>query len=178
MARFRAAYGASPLHLLAALASFALAGYAFLRIAAAPSALGTFAWFAAAIVLHDLLAFPLYSALNLLAGRALPGGGGEPGVGRVSPLNHLRVPAVLSGFALLLFFPLILGLDAGNYMRDTGLSGDVFLGRWLGLTGALFAGSAALYALRLRLARRARPAGRGVVARAGRPSGSGTGREG
>ncbi len=153
MARFRAAYGASPLHLLAAIASFAIAGYAFLRIAAAPSALGTFAWFAAAIVAHDLLAFPLYSALNLVAGRAVLGGGEEPGVGRVSALNHLRVPAVLGGFALLLFFPLILGLDSATYLRDTGVDGDVFLGRWLGICGALFAGSALLYALRLRRAR-------------------------
>jgi hypothetical protein len=151
--RFRAAYGASPLHLLAAIAAFAIAGYAFFRIAEAPSALGTFAWFAAAIVLHDVLAFPLYSALNLVAGRAVLGGGEEPSPGRVSALNHLRIPAVLSGFALLLFFPEILGLDSTDYMRDTGLSGDVFLGRWLGLTGALFAGSALLYAVRLRRAR-------------------------
>ena len=39
MARFRSLYGDSPLHLLAVLASFAIAGYAFLRIVENPSAL-------------------------------------------------------------------------------------------------------------------------------------------
>jgi hypothetical protein len=53
-----------------------------------------------------------------------------------------------------MFFPLILGLDAANYEKDTGLSGDVFLTRWLGLCAALFLGSAVIYAVRLRRASR------------------------
>ena len=60
-ARFRALYGASPLHLLAVIASFAIAAYAFLRIAGTPTALQTFLWLAAAAIGHDLIAFPLYS---------------------------------------------------------------------------------------------------------------------
>lgn len=151
-ARFRSLYGDSPLHLLAVLASFAIAGYAFLRIVENPSALGTLVWFAGAIVLHDLLAFPLYSALNLIADRGLAGRGGEREARRVPLINHVRIPALLSGLALVLFFPLILGLDAANYEKDTGLSGDVFFTRWLGLTAALFLGSALIYALRLRRA--------------------------
>ena len=39
VARFRSLYGASPLHLLAVIASFAIAGYGFLRIFDSPSAL-------------------------------------------------------------------------------------------------------------------------------------------
>lgn len=153
MGRFRAAYGAAPLHLLAAIASFAIAGYAFFRIVGSPSALGTLVWFAGAIVAHDLLAFPLYSGLNLIATRGL--GGGEASAQRAVPvLNHVRIPAFLAGLALLLFFPEILGLDSHNYERDTGLGTGVFLERWLGLTAALFLGSALIYAVRLRRAGR------------------------
>ncbi|MGH2939824.1 MAG: hypothetical protein ACRDPE_17065 [Solirubrobacterales bacterium] len=155
MARVRAAYGDSPLHLLAVLASFAIAGYAFLRIVENPSALGTLVWFAGAAVAHDLIAFPLYSALNLIAHRSIEGPDDAREERRRVPLiNHVRIPAFLAGLALLMFFPLILGLDAADYEKDTGLSGDVFLTRWLGLCAALFLGSALIYAIRLRRAAR------------------------
>jgi hypothetical protein len=151
MARFRSLYGDSPLHLLAVLASFAIAGYAFLRIFEHPSALGTFVWFAGAAVAHDLIAFPLYSALNLIAHRTIEGRDEFREERRRVPLiNHVRIPAFLGGLALLMFFPLILGLDSANYEKDTGLSPDVFLTRWLGLCAALFLGSALIYAVRLR----------------------------
>lgn len=167
--RFRTAYGASPLHLLATIASFAIAGYGFLRIVQSPSPAGTLAFLALAAVAHDLIAFPLYSGLNLIAGRALGAAGGgvedrgggdrdprRPGLGgggRVPAINHLRIPFALAAFALLLFFPLILGLDAGRYENASGESVDVYLGRWLLLSAALFGGSAVVYALRLRRAR-------------------------
>jgi hypothetical protein len=155
MARFRSTYGDSPLHLLAVIASFAIAGYAFLRIVENPSALGTLVWFAGAAVAHDLIAFPLYSALNLIAHRSIEGPDDAREERRRVPLiNHVRIPAFLAGLALLMFFPLILGLDAANYEKDTGLSGDVFLTRWLGLCAALFLGSALIYAVRLRRATR------------------------
>jgi hypothetical protein len=155
MARFRSLYGDSPLHLLAVLASFAIAGYAFLRIVEQPSALGTLVWFGGAAVAHDLIAFPLYSALNLVAHRSIEGPEDAwEERRRVPVINHVRIPAFLSGLALLMFFPLILGLDSANYEKDTGLSGDVFLARWLGLCAALFLGSALIYAVRLRRASR------------------------
>jgi hypothetical protein len=155
MVRFRFAYGDSPLHLLAVIASFALAGYAFLRIVENPSALGTLVWFAGAAVAHDLIAFPLYSALNLIAHRSIEGPDDAWEERRRVPLiNHVRIPAFLAALALLMFFPLILGLDAANYEKDSGLSGDVFLTRWLGLCAALFLGSALIYAVRLRRAAR------------------------
>jgi len=153
MQRVRTAYGASPLHALAVIASFALAGYAFLRIAESPSALGTFLWFGAAIVAHDLLAFPLYSTLNLIAHRSPLGPSGEWLEGRRVPaINHLRVPAILGGIYFLMFFPLILGLDSTRYAHYTGQSADIYLTRWLGLCAALFLGSALIYAIRLRRA--------------------------
>ena len=153
MARFRSLYGDSPLHLLAVIASFAIAGYAFLRIVENPSALGTLVWFAGAAIAHDLIAFPLYSALNLIAHRGIEGPDEVREERRRVPLiNHVRIPAFLSALALLMFFPLILGLDSANYEKDAGLSGDVFLTRWLGLCAALFLGSALIYAVRLRRA--------------------------
>jgi hypothetical protein len=156
MARFRSAYGGSPLHLLAALASLAIAGYAFFRIVENPSALGTLVWFAGAIVAHDLLAFPLYSGLNLIAHRSLAGrDDAREDRRRVPLINHVRIPAFLAGLALLMFFPEILGLDSRNYERDTGLGSGVFLERWLGLCAVLFLGSALLYAVRLQRAGRA-----------------------
>ncbi len=152
-ARARSLYGASPLHLLAVIASFAIAGYAFFRIAGAPSALQTLIWLGAAAIAHDLIAFPLYSGLNLIARRSLAGRTDEREEDRRVPvINHLRIPFFLSALALLLFFPEILGLDSSNYADDTGLSGDVFLTRWIGLCAVLFLGSALIYAVRLRRA--------------------------
>lgn len=154
-ARMRSLYGNSPLHLLAVIASFAIAGYGFFRIVGSPSALGTVAWFLGAALAHDLLAFPLYSGLNLIAHHTLVGRGKEPaGRWKVPAINHIRIPAVLSALALLLFFPQNLGLDSANYEKDTGQSPDFFFGRWLGLTAVLFLGSALIYAVRLRRASR------------------------
>jgi len=137
------AYGADPLHLLSHVAALALAAYAFTRIFAGGQPWNVVLWFAGAVLLHDAIAFPLYTALNRLAlGRA----------GR--SVNHVRVPALLSGCAFVVYFPLILGLGDGRYERATALSQDVYLGRWLLLCGAMFAVSALLYAVRARRAER------------------------
>jgi hypothetical protein len=155
-------YGDSPLHLLALLASFALAGYAVLAVVAAQQWRGFAVWFAVAIIGHDLLLFPLYSLADLSVRRLLPrrasrpGGTGPAAAGRAVPpvVNYLRVPAAFSLLVLLVWFPLILGLSAGTYHRASGLSASPYLGRWLAVTGALFAGSAACYAVALRRAGR------------------------
>lgn len=147
---FRRAYGSGALHLIAVVASLALAGYAFLEIADRPAPLNFAVWFALAIVAHDLVAFPLYSLLGAIAGRALLPAGET---GRVA-LNHVRVPALLSGLALVAWFPLVLGLDAARFEAATGLSADPYLGRWLLLTAVLFAGSGLLLAVRLRASAR------------------------
>ncbi|MDQ3849826.1 MAG: hypothetical protein M3296_04320 [Actinomycetota bacterium] len=138
MSRRRASLG-GPLQVLSTLASLALAAYAFTRIFAGTQPANVVMWFVGAIVLHDLIAFPLYTALDRLAlGR------------RVRAVNHVRVPALFSGLTFIVFFPLILGLSDGRYERATALPADVYLGRWLLLCGALFAASALLYALRAR----------------------------
>lgn len=65
-------YGASPLHLLALVAAFALAGYAVRGVIAAGQWRGFAEWFIVAIVAHDLLLFPLYSLADLPLRRLLP----------------------------------------------------------------------------------------------------------
>ena len=153
MSRFRTLYGASPLHLLAVIASLAVAGYGFLRIFDSPAPESTMLFFIAAIFAHDLIAFPLYSALNQIANRSA----GEKAnwwlsQQEVQPLNYIRIPAVISGFLLLLYFPLILRLSADRFLANSGQSADVFLGRWLGIVAVLFTVSGLLYAFRLRRA--------------------------
>lgn len=147
--RFRAAYGASPLHLLSMLTALVLAGYTVSRVIDSPAIVALAIWFVGAIVAHDLVLFPLYSAadrgLQALGARA-PGG--------VSPVNHVRVPVLLSGLLLLIWAPLILGLGEETYAASSGLSKDVFLGRWLVVTAVLLLASAVLYGARLGRARR------------------------
>ncbi|MFJ1654222.1 hypothetical protein ACIOC2_23190, partial [Streptomyces sp. NPDC088337] len=55
---------------------------------------------------------------------------------------------------LLVWFPLIFALST-PYPGATGLSMDVYLGRWLAITAVLFAASAVAFALKLRRVRRA-----------------------
>ncbi len=134
----RRVYGAGPLHLLATLAALALAGYACARILAGTQAGNVALWFVGAIVVHDAIAFWLYTSLDRLAAR-----------GRMrAAINYVRVPAILSGLALLVYFPLI--LDLGRYERATTLAADVYLTRWLLLSAILFAASALLYVVRAR----------------------------
>ncbi|GAA3507497.1 hypothetical protein [Streptomyces showdoensis] len=144
---FRRRYGASPLHLLLLLASFALACYAGVRLLKGDS-LAVAAWFAGAALLHDLVLLPLYAYADLALQRAL---GRRPADRPTRPrpgINHIRVPAFVSGVLLLVYWPLILR-QVGHYSASTGLPADVFLGRWLLITACLFAASAAVCAARL-----------------------------
>ncbi len=135
------AYGAHPLHLLALVACFALAGYAGLR-AAGPPLPRMLVWFALAVIVHDLVLFPLYA----LADRSLTGVLRRP---RVSVINHVRVPSLGAGLLFLVYFPGIVRQGAATYMSATGRSQQPYLGRWLLLTAMMFALSAAVYAVRL-----------------------------
>ncbi len=161
-ARIRRFYGARPLHLLTLLASAAFVGYVL-------SVVGVghlwnhhtwwksiAVWFLGAVVLHDLVLFPLYA----LAHRTLHGAW-TAAVGRhpapellVSPVNYVRLPVMASGLLFLLFFPGIVEQGRGTYEGATGLTQAPFLGRWLLLCGAFFSVSAVLYALRTVTVRR------------------------
>jgi hypothetical protein len=145
-------YGADPLHLLALLACFALAGYAASRVVAAGILVGFLVWFVGAAIIHDLLLYPLYTLADVVAQRR-PWHRRRPpsGPAQWPPLiNYLRVPAALSGLLLLIWFPLILRLAEHNYEKSVALDTSPYLGRWLLVTGVLFVGSALAYAVRLR----------------------------
>ena len=167
VSRLRRWYGAPLRHLLALLASFAVAGYATAAVAAAGQWRGFALWFGAAIVAHDLLLFPVYSFADRMLRQSLrrragggrsprPAGAGQTSAAHAAPpvLNYLRVPAAFSLLLLLVWFPLILGLSSDRYQRASGLSASPYLWRWLAVTGTAFAASAVWYAVSLR-----RPAG-------------------
>ena len=147
--KFRYEYGAQPLHLIATLTSLLLCGYALLRITQIPGGGRVLIWLVAAALLHDLVALPLYSGLSRLAQGAADNAIASRAA-RLMALNHVRVPAGLSLLLLVVYFPLILRIDPDHYMDTTGLSLDVYLGRWLLISAALFLISGIVYAIRMR----------------------------
>ncbi|MFJ7995762.1 hypothetical protein ACIQ7D_01060 [Streptomyces sp. NPDC096310] len=151
---FRGVYGESPLHLVVLLASLALCGYALVRLLRGDwPAIAV--WFVGAALLHDLVLVPLYTGADWLTHKVL---GGRR---RTSwkDINWLRVPFFLSLLLLLVYWPLVLR-DSPGYKLTTGLSTDVFLGRWLLISAVLFAATGVLLVIR-----RWRPDPRRVVRR-------------
>jgi hypothetical protein len=149
---FRARYGAGPLHLLSLVACFALAGYVITRIHDQGGWLRFGIWFVLALIIHDLVLWPLYALADRSAVRLahrhperLP---------RVPWINHVRVPAIISAILLGISFPLVLRLSESTFEQATGVTESPYLGRWLLVTGILFGGSAVIYAIRLGRARR------------------------
>lgn len=140
----------SPFQLLLLACSFALAAYAGVRLLAGDW-FGVALWIVGAALLHDLVLLPLYT----VADRAVTGGLGA--AGRRGWTLYVRVPALLSGLLLLVWFPLISGMVDRRYRSATGLSPDGFLSRWLLITAVLFGGSAVVLAWRVRRAAKHRP---------------------
>jgi hypothetical protein len=147
--RFRARYGAGPLHLIALAASFAIAGWAVLGwFQRSRDVVGVLIWFTAAIVLHDLVAMPVYSLLDRVALGSLRERRDRREAGwAVSPIPYLRIPALLGALLFAVFSPWILGFGAGTERYASGIAEGGYLTRWLLATGAIFALSGAAYAL-------------------------------
>ncbi|MGI8904429.1 MAG: hypothetical protein ACR2IP_12420 [Solirubrobacteraceae bacterium] len=162
LARFRRLYGASPLHLLALIASLLITAAGATRWFDSTGSITEriLIWFLGAIIAHDLILLPLYSLLDRLAfGRhQRPDGAGPPE--RTAGWVYVRVPALLSGLIFVVFFPEILKLGNQVFDAASGLHQDVYLTRYLLTCGTLFGLSGLAYALRLARARRA--AGRGA----------------
>ncbi|MFJ8253778.1 hypothetical protein [Streptomyces sp. NPDC094466] len=147
MSRLRKVYGTSPLHLVLVLCSFALTGYAGIRLLGGTEPWKVVLWFVGAALVHDLVFLPLYTvtdrAAQILSGgrprSAVTSSTSRPTQGRI---NYVRVPVFLSGVLFLTYFPLILGRVSHRFTLYTTLSTDVYLGRWLLITAVFFALSA------------------------------------
>ncbi len=146
MSPLRRIYGQGPLHLLAVLAGLALAGASLVHFADSGPVRSLVLWFGGAIVLHDLVLFPAYSLLDRFVSRSASSRGVEARPARPA-VNYLRIPTVLSAVLFLVYFPLILGLSSHTYRAYTSLDPNVYLGRWLLISGVLFALSALVYAV-------------------------------
>lgn len=149
MRRFRDRYGAHPLHLLAMLASLALAGYAAVKLVPA-NPLGIAVWFFGAAIAHDLVLLPLYAVVDTSLVRTWRRQHRAGALPRAPWINYLRVPLALSAILLLLFAPLIFQFASDRYVVTTGMSTEPYLEHWLLITAALFGLSAVGYAVRLR----------------------------
>jgi hypothetical protein len=136
----RRRYGHGPLHLLGHLALIVLAGFALAQLFGmdvAPQPLNLALWLALGALVHDLVLLPAYSLADR-AIRRLP-----------APLvNHVRFPLAVSGLLLLVWFPLILERQPGNYVNALGREPPDFLARWIAVTASLLGLSAVAYVLR------------------------------
>jgi hypothetical protein len=137
----RAAYVIGHLALIA-FTAWALAGVFGTRFA--PQPLNLALWLLGGALLHDLVLLPAY-ALADRGGRRLLG----DDAGRAVPIvNHLRFPAAICALLLLVWFPLILSRQPGNFERALGHAPPDYLGRWIAVSAGLFAVSAIVYAVR------------------------------
>ena len=145
------------MHLLTMVSGFALLGYIVATFKPAtlwnPGAWwqSIAVWFAAAVVGHDLLLFPLYALADRVVSTRT---NRRPGHPKVLARNYIRVPAMGAGLTLLIFLPGIIQQGGATYQAATGQTQQPFLGRWLLLTASMFGISAVVYATRLAAARR------------------------
>ena len=151
---FRRLYGGHPAHVLLLLASFAFAGYAVVRWLQAPTPVRLLVWFAAAVIGHDLVAFPVYTAIDRLLSRVILGA--DPASAsaaslrwRRAALNHIRIPSMLSALLFVMWYPLILRRSQNVYFAASGTHQNHYLGNWLLAVAILFAGSLLIFLARL-----------------------------
>lgn len=148
LGHFRRRYGASPLHLAGHLIVFAIAAFAIDRIASTASLAKLIALYVGLVIAHDLVFVPTYSILDRVTRAALarlpaPGSAGVPRI------NHVRVPAFVSGVLLIIYAPLISGKAANGYFLSSDHYPEGYLRNWLLISAGLFLGSGLIYALRV-----------------------------
>ncbi|MDG4757656.1 hypothetical protein [Micromonospora sp. WMMD710] len=143
-ARLRARYGAGPWHLVLVTAAIVLAGWVALRVADEATFGRMLLWFLGAVIAHDLVLFPVYAAVDRVLRTLVRG--------RVTLLNHLRVPALGSALLFVVYSPGILRLGETTHLAATGQDQRPYLVRWLLLSAALFLISALSWLLRRRQA--------------------------
>ncbi len=171
LAGFRSFYGAGPLHLIGLLLALALTAYTLSVIGI--SALwdpevwwqSILVWFLGAVIVHDLILFPLYAAADRVLSRVVRSPSRTQQERRGVPaLNYLRISLMAVALMFVVFYPGILGQGADSYLRATGQTQDPFLARWLLLSAIIFGVAAAAYAIRLLAHRRATASSRSAAA--------------
>ncbi len=136
------------MHLAGFMACAAVAFYALIKVLQESGTKGILFWFAVSVVAWDFIVWPACALVDLLAVRAQQ----RHQLSRravVPWINYVRVPAVISGVLLALFFPLIFRLNNPYYEASTGFNENIYIVNWLVVTGVLFAGSALAYLVRL-----------------------------
>jgi hypothetical protein len=103
-------------------------------VSSAKAAMGVATWLIAAVLVHDFVVLPAYSAADRVIRRN----------------NYVRIPAALSLLMLVVFWGTIAGRGEGAYHGVSGRSYDGYVARWLVVSAALFAGSGVLYLVRRR----------------------------
>jgi hypothetical protein len=122
--------------------SLAFAGYVANLVVNVPYAWMIGVFFVGAIVAHDFVLFPVYALADRLIGRRAAHSAHRQGPRWI---NHVRIPALLSGLLLVMFFPLVFGLGERTYRSATGLGTGPYLLRFLLVSGTLFTGSGVIY---------------------------------
>jgi hypothetical protein len=132
-------YGGGPGHLLASIASLAIAAAAVIGWTQRPKDLmSVLIWFVAAFLLHDLVLLPIYTVADRFTLGFLP----------IRATVYVRVPALISALVLAVVFPTVLGYGGRSAYNLTGIHEHGYFERWLVLTGVLFALSGLAFALR------------------------------
>ena len=149
MTGFRRLYGSNPLHLLAHLGLFFIAGWAIDQIIASHKIVIWLVWFLGAALLHDFVLLPLYSAVGTGIQLATRGRDRGPDRGRErGAVNYVRVPLAVAGILLLVYFPVILGYSSTNYRADTGHALTGYTRNWLLVCAGLFLASGLVFVVR------------------------------
>jgi hypothetical protein len=123
--------------LLAYLALLPLCAWALIELLGGRSAERIALWLVAAVVVHDLIALPLYSGADRAAQAVLG-----------KAVNYVRIPAALSLLMLVVFWGTIAGKGEPAYRATSGQTFEGYAARWLLATAVLFAAAGLLYRLR------------------------------
>jgi hypothetical protein len=150
-------YGGHPAHLLLLAVAAAVAGWAILQWLDAPTPVRLLVWFGAAVVGHDLIAFPVYTGLDrlllrVIAGRSALAAAASISRWRRAAINHVRIPGLLSILLLVMWYPLIFQRSDGVYFAASGRHQNRFLSNYLLAVALLFAGSLVILMIRLAVA--------------------------
>lgn len=158
-ATFTAKYGSNPFHLLLLLAAAAVAGYGVWHWLNAPTPIRLLVWFAVAIIVHDLVAFPIYTAVDRLLIRLIAGADPGPVLSRFrrAAINHVRAPVFISLLLLIMWYPIILKRSDRPYFAASGQHQDRGLTNWLLVVAILSAASLISFLTRLAFAARRPP---------------------